>query len=131
VSINIKIIQDFQNLISNEDQSNAYRLIADDALWHSDEIDAPWSGVHKGIEEIKKHFSAISGTTKNFKRFDQNFIEDKGLVIEIGSLSCLLNKTGQPFSTDYVCLWQVLDGKIMSYRIFEDSLKLYKAYYHD
>jgi len=31
-------------------------MIADDAVWHSDEIGAPWSGIHCGKENIKKHF---------------------------------------------------------------------------
>ena len=128
---NIEIIQQFQNLISNEDKSAAYQLIADDALWHSDEIGAPWSGIHQGKQAIKQHFSNISGITKDFKRFKQEFIEKDSLVIEIGSLSCILNKTEKPFATEYVCLWRLQDGKIQSYRIFEDSLKLYKAYYND
>ena len=127
---NINIIKHFQNLLKNEDKSEAYHLIAENAVWHSDEIEAPWSGIHKGIEAIKKHFSNISGTTKDFKRFSQEFIEKNDLVVEIGSLSCILNKTQKPFATEYVCLWRIRHGKIQSYRIFEDSLKLYKAYYN-
>lgn len=128
---NISTIKKFQHHITQQDKSDAYHLVADNAVWHSDEIEAPWSGIHKGIEAIKKHFSNISGTTKDFKRHNQEFIEKNDLVIEIGSLSCILNKTGKPFATEYVCLWKVQDGKIQSYRIFEDSLKLYRAYYND
>jgi len=73
--------------------------------------------------------NAISGTTQDFKRYAQKFIEQGELVIELGSLSFILNKTKKPFNTDYICLYTIKDRKITSYRIFEDSLKLCRAYY--
>ena len=126
---NIDIVNKFQNLLSKKDLDEALGLVAEKAIWHSDEIGAPWSGIHHGKNDIKAHFDSISGTTKYFKRHHQDFIQADDLVIEIGSLSCTLNKTGEPFSTEYVCLWKVVDHEIVSYRIFEDSLKLHLAYY--
>ena len=126
---NIEIIQNFQEGIAKSNFEDAFNLISDNALWHSDEIGAPWSGIHKGKAEILKHFDAIKGTTKNFKRHHQQFIGQGDLVIEIGSLSCTLVKTGKPFDTDYICLYEIVGGRIASYRIFENSLKLYNAYF--
>lgn len=127
----IDIVTKFQQLMSDGDTASAFQLIDDTATWHSDEIGAPWSGVHHGIDEIKQHFQNISGTTKNFQREIKELIEHGDLVIELGGLTCILNKTGQPFATEYVCLYGVRDHKIISYRIFEDSLKLYRAYFSD
>ena len=126
---NIDVVKKFQNLMAQGDQAQAFKMITDDAIWHSDEIGAPWSGVHKGIEAIKSHFQNISGTTKNFKRNTKEFIAHGNLIIEIGGLSCILNKTNLPFETEYVCLYEVTGDQISSYRIFEDSLHLYNAYF--
>lgn len=125
----IDIIIEFQHLMGEGNFDAAFQLIDSEAIWHSDEIGAPWSGVHHGIDKIKQHFQNISGTTKNFKRETKEFIEHGDLVIELGGLSCILNKTGLPFETEYVCLYQVINNKISSYRIFEDSLYLYNAYF--
>lgn len=119
---NLELIESFQSLMAEGKQEEAFDLIAKDALWHSDEIGAPWSGIHQGIDAIKAHFGNISGTTKDFARQTHQWIEQGELLIEIGSLSCVLNKTGEPFATEYVCLYTVKSDKIQSYRIFEDSL---------
>ncbi len=129
MSVNLDLIKKFQNHMACGEHDQAFDLIADDAVWHSDEIGAPWSGIHKGIDVIKRHFQNISGTTQEFKRHTEQFIEGGGLVIELGGLSCILNKTGLPFKTDYVCLYGLEGNKISSYRIFEDSLRLYNAYF--
>jgi hypothetical protein len=126
---NIDIIKKFQSHMGDGEQAQAFKMISDNAIWHSDEIGAPWSGIHKGIDAIKLHFQNISGTTKNFKRHTKEFIEHGNLVIELGSLSCILNKTDLPFETEYVCLYEIAGDKISSYRIFEDSLHLYNAYF--
>ncbi len=128
---NVDLIKKFQQLLASGKPDEALQLIDKNAVWHSDEVGAPWSGVHQGIEAITKHFGAISGTTQQFKRSDQSFVTKDDLVIELGSLSCILNKTNNPFATEYVCLYTAIDGRIMSYRIFEDSLKLYKAYFNE
>lgn len=125
----IPLIQSFQSHLANNEFDDAFALVSTDAIWHSDEIGAPWSGVHYGLDAIKEHFLAIRGTTRDFTRTTNRWIADDDLVIELGSLSCLLNKTSQPFSTEYVCLYTVRNNTIHSYRIFEDSLKLYRAYF--
>ena len=126
---NIDRVKLFYTLRTDGEKQAALDMIAADAVWHSDEIGAPWSGVHRGKEAINEHFEAISGTTEKFRRYDQKFIEQGEWVIELGSLSCILNKTKKPFDTEYVCLYTIEGGKITSYRIFEDSLKLYRAYF--
>jgi len=125
----IELVKKFQLLTSQNKQQEAFELIAQDAVWHSDNIGAPWSGTHYGKENIVKHFSSIKGTTTRFMRKTNQFIEQGDLVVELGSLSCILTKTGKPFDTEYICLYRYKDGKITSYTIFEDSLKLYRAYY--
>lgn len=126
---NTECIKAFQALMNKGDTQSAFKLIHPNASWQSDEIGAPWSGHYQGIEAIKSHFKAIAGTTKDFKRYTDKWIEEEELVIEIGGLSCILTKTEKPFKTEYVCLYSVQDNQITSYRIFEDSLKLSNAYY--
>ncbi len=125
----ITVVEEFQHLMHKKNLTSAFALIDENATWHSDEIGAPWSGVHHGITQIKEHFKNISGTTTDFERTINEIFEYKNMVFEIGALSCVLNKTGQPFETDYICQYIIRNEKIISYRIFEDSLKLYKAYF--
>ena len=125
----VALVQSFQQLMSTKQLDAALQLVDTKAVWHSDEIGAPWSGIHHGMAAIREHFNNISGTTTNFERSILEIFSHKNLVIEIGSLSCTPDKTGQPFATEYVCLYGIENNKIISYRIFEDSLKLYRAYF--
>ena len=72
------------------------------------------------LKILKKHFYAISGTTKDFNRFNQVFIENNNSVIEFVSLSDILNKNGKSFATEYLYLYRILDRNKASYRISED-----------
>ena len=108
---NVELVKQFQNLMLEKKQEEAFALIDADATWHSDEIGAPWSGIHKGIAAIRNHFANIAGTTTDFTRNQSELIANKNMVIELGSLSCILNKTKQPFATEYVCIYKFKDEK--------------------
>ena len=126
-----QIIQQFRQLMGSGQREAAFAMLTDDAYWHVDEIGAPWSGVFHGREAIIEHFSKIDGTTRGFKRQIDRLFEEGDTVIEIGSLDCELVKTGEPFHTEYVSVYQTRDGKLSYYRIYEDSLKLYRAYFKE
>lgn len=126
-----QIIERFRLLMAQGQRDAAFAMLTEDAYWHVDEIGAPWSGVFHGRDAIIEHFSKIDGTTRHFKRKIDRLFEDGDTVIEIGSLDCELVKTGEPFHTEYVSVYQTRDGKLSYYRIYEDSLKLYRAYYKE
>jgi ketosteroid isomerase-like protein len=126
-----QIIERFRKLMGEGQRDAAFTMLTDDAYWHVDEIGAPWSGVFHGREAIIQHFGKIDGTTRGFKRQIDRLFEDGDTVIEIGSLDCELVKTGEPFHTEYVSVYQTRDGKLSYYRIYEDSLKLYRAYFKE
>jgi ketosteroid isomerase-like protein len=71
------------------------------------------------------------GTTRDFSRKIDRLFEDGDTVIEIGSLDCVLVKTGEPFHTEYVSVYQTRNEQLAYYRIYEDSLKLYRAYFKE
>ena len=60
--------------MGNETLKSALKLIAKNAILHSDEIGAPWSGIHNEINAITQHFAAIAGTTQLFKGVLLQFI---------------------------------------------------------
>ncbi len=52
------------------------------------------------------------------------------LVVQLFDL-LLINGHTSPFHTEYVSVYQTRDGKLSYYRIYEDSLKLYRAYFKE
>jgi ketosteroid isomerase-like protein len=126
-----KIITQFRQLMAEGKREAAFDMLTDDAYWHVDEIGAPWSGVFHGKDQIIAHFSRIDGTTSGFSRKIDQLFEEGDTVIEIGSLDCVLVKTGEPFHTEYVSVYKTRNGQLAYYRIYEDSLKLHRAYFKE
>ena len=126
---NLDTVKAFAAFMKENNTSAAFDLIDDNAVWHSDEIGAPWSGIHVGKENIIKHFAAIRQETESFKKIVENYLEKDDMVIEICSLHCVFKKTKKPFDTRCVCIYMLKNGKIISYEVLENSLKLYQSYF--
>ena len=90
---NVDIVKAFSAFMKENNTSAAFELIDDNAVWHSDEIGAPWSGIHIGKENIAKHFAAIRKETESFKKVVEDYLEKDDTVIEIFSLQCIFKKT--------------------------------------
>jgi ketosteroid isomerase-like protein len=123
------VVARFRQLMADGNKSAAYAMISDDAYWQNDEIGAPWSGIYHGQHAVIGQFSKMAGTTRNMTRHTDRVLTDGDSLIEFGSLDCILVKTGKPYHTEFVSVYKVRDGKLTYYRIYEDSLKLYRAYY--
>ena len=134
MSNSLNIIKKFHAAFAAGHKEAAFAMIADDAIWYSDKIDAPWSGTHHGIEAIKQHFADAGANIQadnleGRKFLSQRFIEQDELVIELGDLSIKFTSNQQSFSGEYVCVYTIENNKICTFKVFEDSMALYNAYH--
>jgi len=128
---NLKIIETFLQHQKSAQMQEVLAMIHDDAIWYSDNIDAPWSGQHRGKEEIQQHFIDVKKSVISFskKQYDIVASQHTNYVYEYAFLECVFSHNNKYFSTDIVFIYEVLDRKIKSYRVLEDSNTLYKKYH--
>ena len=128
---NLTIVQKFLQHQKNGQTENMLTLISDDAMWHSDSIDAPWSGVHRGKEAIIKHFMNIRASVSSFKKTQYDLVASNSthFVYEYAYLECKFQRNGVFFATHLISIYEIKNNKINSYRVLEDSNTLYQTYH--
>ncbi len=128
---NLIVVKNFLQHQKNAQLDQALALIDDAAIWHSDSINAPWSGTHQGKKAIMKHFANIRAAVSSFKKtpFDLVASESTNFVYEYVYLECTFQNNHEHFATHLISIYEVKNGKIILYRVLEDSNHLYQAYH--
>lgn len=128
---NLEIIENYLNLQQTGQSDKAIALIDDNAVWHSDNINGPWSGSHNGKNEIKKHFKKIRASVSAFRKTPIDLVasEKTNFVYEYSYLECTFQHNGRDFETHLLSIYEIKNNKIVSYRVLEDSNLLYKKYH--
>jgi ketosteroid isomerase-like protein len=127
---NLLIVKKFLNLQESGQLSEALSFVDENAVWHSDSINGPWSGSHYGKNEIIKHFKNIKLSVADFKKtsIDLTASVNSNVVYEYANLEVIFSHNNEFFKTPVVCIYEVKDSKILSYRVLEDSHNLYQIY---
>ncbi len=127
----LNIVQNYLSHLKNKELELAMSYVADDTIWHSDNINAPWSGTHHGKKALLKHLENIKKYTKSFKKevYDLVAGENSNYVYEYGHLSCEFHHTQEIFNTYIISIYEIIEGKIHSYRVLEDNKSLYQIYH--
>ncbi|QIW10957.1 nuclear transport factor 2 family protein [Francisella sp. LA112445] len=128
---NLEIIKDFLNFQKTGQPEKVIELIDNNAAWHSDSIEGPWSGSHHGKDAIIKHFTNIKASVSEFKKTPIDLVasEETNFVYEYAYLECTFQHNNEFFETHLISIYEVKDQKIVSYRVLEDSNNLYQTYH--
>ncbi|WP_151193773.1 nuclear transport factor 2 family protein [Cysteiniphilum sp. JM-1] len=128
---NLTIVRNFLAHQKNAQADQALALIAEDALWHSDSIGAPWSGDFHGKAEIIRHFANIRQSVTSFSKTPMDIVasDNTSFVYEYGYLECTFKHNNEFFATYIISIYEIKDNQIISYRVLEDSNTLYHTYH--
>jgi ketosteroid isomerase-like protein len=80
----------------------------------------PWGGRYQGIEGFAEFFGKLSGTITSKVTVEQIF-EAGDHVVEIGRTRGTVNATGVEFDVAEVHIWELRDGKAVSFRAYIDT----------
>lgn len=126
---NAALITSYRHFLKNKHYENAIALIADKAIWESDNAGGSWSGKHKGKAEILNHFKCITQETQLISWESKSiFPYCKNTVVETAYLKFKFLKTGEIYESDAVCLYEIENEQIVHYKIYEDEQKLINCY---
>ncbi|MBS1492509.1 MAG: nuclear transport factor 2 family protein [Bacteroidetes bacterium] len=120
-----KNIQLIKEAYSNFQKGNIPALLEslhDDINWIDPGYpDIPHNGKRKGKKEVMEFFTGM-GNALTFDIFEpQLFIEGGNNVAVKGFFSGTANETGKRFESNWVMLWEIQNGKIISYENFFDT----------
>lgn len=100
-------------------------LLAEDVSWKDPGYpDIPYAGQRKGKTHVMDFFTGLARTV-TFTRFEpQRFVCEGNVVVAQGIFTVKGNATGRTAETDWVMIWEVVDGKIRYYQAFIDTIKV-------
>ncbi|WP_110010458.1 nuclear transport factor 2 family protein [Chryseobacterium sp. AG844] len=103
-----------------------FRFISDHLDWNlpGNKQKFPWTGKRQTKKEIEEFFKELYSNVKP-EKFEIDFIAVNGEnATATGHLSSKILKFNKIFTTEFVVIFKVVNGKIVKYHFLEDSYKL-------
>ncbi len=127
---NLGVVQAAYAAFGKGDVPGVVALLSPDVHWESvgDPADFPALGVKTGTAAVEAQF-ALLGSLLSFQSFSpqQFFAAGPDTVFVLGHYDRTVLKTGKAANSDFVHVFVVRDGKIASYREFQDTATLVLA----
>ena len=126
---NVDAIQRCYAAVGRGDLPAVLDLLADDVEWTLQGPPAiPFAGTRRGSAGVAEFFSLVGGALE-FHQFEpREFVAQGDTVVAIGYEHSLVKPTGRTFQQEWVHVYTVRDGKIATFRGFEDTAALVAAF---
>lgn len=126
---NTEIAQDAYAKFGSGDIPGLLSLLSDDVHWQTPEIEnASFGGKRRGHEAVGNFFAALVAEEDitDFKPLE--FMADSDKVVVLGTSTSTVRETGKTYTTEWVHIFTVKDGKIVSFVEFFDNAAATRAF---
>lgn len=119
---NLEIVKStYEGKTSEENGENLERHLSADATW-TEAKGFAYSGTYTGFEAISKNvFHRLATEWIGYKFTPEGYIADGDKVVAYGTYTGIYKNTNKSFEARVVHLWQLKNGKIVSFEQFVDS----------
>ena len=119
---NLEIVKStYEGKSSEENGKNLEKFLAADAIW-TEAAGFPLAGTYVGFEEIARNvFDRLATEWIDYKFTPESYVADGDKVVAFGTYSGTYKTTGKFFKARVAHLWQLKNGKILSFEQFVDS----------
>ena len=123
------IVEDFFTAFSSGNDEAALELVTPDATFEAQGPPAvPIYGRFEGHDGVRR-FIATLRELFDTERFDvRQSTQSVGLAFAYGYMQHRVRKTGRVFRSEWALYCEVSDGRIRTYKMFEDTAALAAAY---
>ncbi len=127
---NVRIVQEAFAAFKRGDIASLLNMLTDDVDWWINgppEI-IPYVGARRGQEQVAQFFATL-GETVEFTEFEpEEFIAQADKVVSTGRDRQRIKKTGRTAENTWAMVFTLRDGKIASFRSYEDSAAVAAAF---
>lgn len=129
VGKNTPIVREAYERFGNGDIPGLLELVTEDIDWTVPDIEnAPFAGPRHGREAVGEFFNllAIAEDITDFE--PREFIEQDDRVVVLGRSTATVRSTGRHYSTEWVHVCTVKDGKMTDFHEFFDTAAAMRAF---
>lgn len=87
----------------------------------------PWIGKKQGGHEVKRFFIELKELAKSQDFRVDSVLVDNSQAVALGGLQTLVKATGKLIETEFAFVFKVEEGKIVYFRLYEDSFAVAEA----
>ncbi|MGB7202029.1 MAG: nuclear transport factor 2 family protein [Pyrinomonadaceae bacterium] len=126
---NTEIVQKAYECFGSGDIPGLLDTLSDDIDWTIPEIEnALFAGARKGKPAVGEFFGQLA-EGEDITHFAPNeFIAQNDRVVVLGESTATVRSTGKTYSTDWVHIFKVTDGKITNFLEFFDNAAATRAF---
>jgi ketosteroid isomerase-like protein len=126
---NKRIVREVYDRFKDGDYSGLLNLCSAEIDWSVPEVEnSPYTGPWHGIKSVREYFSLMSEAEEITDFEPREFVAQGEKVIVTGRLTSTVRKTGRHFSTEWVHIFTVRNGKIKSFHEFYDTAAALRAF---
>ena len=125
----VKLIKDCFDAFGRGDPGYIVERVTDDVDWrHPGSAEIPYGGTYKGREGVGQFFTRI-GSSVEVKTWEPKHVLQAGdEVVATGAWTGTARPTGRSFASDWAMVFAVREGRIASFRVFEDTAQIAAAF---
>jgi ketosteroid isomerase-like protein len=126
---NLEIVESGYDKFGSGDVDGLLKLCSDDIQWTVPEIEnAPFAGSREGVAKVGEFFQQLSAA-EDITHFEPTeFIASDDRVVVLGTSTATVRETGRTYSTDWVHVFRLADGKITEFTEFFDNAAATRAF---
>lgn len=104
-------------------------LLSDDVHWQTPDIEgAEFSGKRRGRQAVGEFFATLVSEEEITSFEPLEFLEDEDKVVVLGTSASTVRETGKSYHTEWVHIFTIIDGKIVSFVEFFDNAAATRAF---
>jgi ketosteroid isomerase-like protein len=104
-------------------------LLAETVQWRLPEMDGvPFAGERHGRDQVGRFFALLGETQEPHQFEPQQFIAQGDTVVALGRYTWRVKKTGRTFSSEWVHVFTIREGRIVAFREHLDTAAAVAAY---
>ena len=97
-------------------------LFADDITWALPEMEGvPFGGTRQGRASVAEFFALVGATQESISFEPRELIAEGDRVVALGSYEWRVKATGRNFSSRWVHVWTIRDGKATDFDEYTDT----------
>lgn len=126
---NVEVVKRGYEAFGSGDIPALLDLFAEDIKWRSPHVEgAPYTGSYDGREEVGSFFSSLN-EIEEFSNFEpREFIAQDDKVVVLGTMTATVKDTGREYSSDWVHIFTMRDGKVAGFLEFFDNAAVTNAF---
>ena len=126
---NVTLVQSLYAAFGRGDIGAIVGATVPDTVWqvHGRTKDHPALGVHKGPQGVQTFFEIVAETQEVVTFTPREFYAADDKVFVRGNYAWTMRKTGKPFSSEWLHMFTIREGKLAGFDEYTDTAQLAEA----